>query len=54
MAGVTPSIAGGASSPGVSAGEQRTGLYIGLGGLALITSVCLRGRLLCVISLRFR
>jgi serine/threonine protein kinase len=58
-AAVTPSMGGGAmgSTPlhpgapsGVSVGEQRTGLYIGLGGLVLITGVCLLGSLLCVIT----
>ncbi len=43
-----------ASPSGVSAGEQRTGLYIWLGGLALVIGVCLLGSLLCVISAMLR
>ena len=41
-------------APGISAGEQRTGLYIGLGGLVLISGVCLLGSLLCVVTLLLR
>ncbi len=46
----SPSLGTTPSPSGVSSSEQRTGLYIGLGGLVLITSVCLLGSLLCVIT----